>query len=318
MDSLLQVHNHFVIQLKDHPYEFPVLYPFCTFDYRTFCDRLLAQADVEILRASVLGHEGRRVYTTKGVFESEILIDATGWRAELATNANQRTKPHYGKSFGLETVIPVEKQGLHFYYDKPSMGAYNVGWVFPTGASSRAGFGSYRGVTRLNAALDDFVRDYFECSSDHIHGGYWPYLTQPAVSENVFRVGDSAGQCIPLTGEGIRPAMYFGAMAGNLARRVLDGELRLSDALLTYQRANKPRRRYYLLLATQKIAPGLPMKALHQFAKIILRSESVNAVMRAYWEWMDPNKMADMWRGRLAGPGASSLTQPGVQSVLDD
>lgn len=297
MDSLLQIHDCIVIHLEKQAYEFPLLYPFCTFDYRAFCNRLLAQSDVELLHASVLGHRGHIVYTTRGAFDAEILIDATGWRAALATNACQRTDPHNGKSFGLETVIPVEKDGLHFYYDKRRLGAYNVGWLFPTGALSRAGFGSYRGQTRLNTALQDFTINNFGHSPHDIHGGYWTCQRQPATSGHVFRIGDAAGQCLPFTGEGIRPALYFGAVVGRLARRVLAGEMREPDALRTYRRIDKQRVAipHRLLLAVQKIVPGLPMRWLGELADFIHRPERLDPLLRQYWEILSPNALATFW-----------------------
>ena len=39
----------------------------------------------------------------------------------------------------------------------------------------------------------------------------------------MFFVGDSAGHCLPLSGEGIRTAFYFGIAAGRELRAVLDG-----------------------------------------------------------------------------------------------
>lgn len=315
MDSLLQVHDHFVINLEDRPYEFPLPYPFCTFDYRIFCDRLFRQADVELLYASVLGHQDHTVHTTKGVFDAEILMDATGWRAELATNARRRAEPHTGKSFGLETVIPLAKQGLHFHYDKKKLGGYNVGWLFPTGESSRIGFGSYRGETRLNAALKDYAVNYFGNSPDGIHGGYWPYRRQPAVTGHVFRIGDSAGQCLPLSGEGIRPALFFSALAGCLARRVLNGELRLSNALDIYQERNNRRHfaaPHYLMLAAQKIVPALPMGWMKWLASLIQHPENINLLMQLYWKVINPDALAQLWRG------AGSSAPVHLQTALDD
>ncbi|MBU4226407.1 MAG: NAD(P)/FAD-dependent oxidoreductase [Chloroflexi bacterium] len=316
MDSLLQIHDRFVIHLEDRPYEFPLPYPFCTFDYRTFCDRLFRQTDAELLNASVLGHQSHLVYTTKGVFDAEILIDATGWRAALAANGRQQAEPHTGKSFGLETVIPVEKQGLHFYYDKRKLGAYNVGWLFPTDGFSRAGFGSYRGATRLNAALNGFVRNYFGCSSNGIHGGYWPYHRQPAATGHVFRIGDAAGQCIPLSGEGIRPALYFGAMAGSLARRALNGEMRVSDALHIYREASRKRLAipHYLLLAAQKIIPGLPMRWLDGLTNLVHSPDVLDPLLRCYWNVIDPDALALLWPGDSTSMKFSSRLH--VQSDL--
>lgn len=314
MDSLLQVHDRIVIQLRERTFEFTLPYSFCTFDYRTFCYRLLAQQDAELLHASVLGHRGHIVYTTKGAFDAEILIDATGWRAELATNARQRAEPHIGKSFGLETTIPVEKQGLHFYYDPTKLGAYNIGWLFPTGTYSRAGFGSYRGVTHLNTALNTFVRDTFDCSASGKHGGYWPYRRQPATTRHIFRVGDAAGQCIPLTGEGIRPALYFGGIAGRLARRVLDGEMREPDGLREYrsfvERHVEP---YRYLLPVQKIVPGLPVRWIERIASLIHRPDVLDPLLSWYWNVIDPTAFA----GPAATASQSSTSIPVFASHIE-
>ncbi|MFQ5343649.1 MAG: 2-hydroxyacyl-CoA dehydratase [Anaerolineae bacterium] len=75
-------------------------------------------------------------------------------------------------------------------------------------------------------------------------GTYWPYGARPASTDGVFRVGDAAGHCPPFTGEGIRPALYFGRACGQIVRRVLDGEhspsagsgQRLAEGLEVYQR----------------------------------------------------------------------------------
>ena len=40
----------------------------------------------------------------------------------------------------------------------------------------------------------------------------------------MFFVGDSAGHCLPLSGEGIRTAFYFGIACGRELRAVLAGE----------------------------------------------------------------------------------------------
>jgi flavin-dependent dehydrogenase len=76
MDSLLQVHDRILVHLGQRTFDYPMPYSFCTFDYRVFCNCLLAQSDVEILRGSVLGHDGHKVSTARGVIEAGILIEA--------------------------------------------------------------------------------------------------------------------------------------------------------------------------------------------------------------------------------------------------
>jgi hypothetical protein len=64
MDSLLQVHDRFLLHIGNRAFEYPVPFSFCTFDYRILCERLLAQGSAEVLRASVLNHHGHTVSTT--------------------------------------------------------------------------------------------------------------------------------------------------------------------------------------------------------------------------------------------------------------
>ena len=50
----------------------------------------------------------------------------------------------------------------------------------------------------------------------------------------MFFVGDSAGHCFPLSGEGIRTAFYFGIACGRELRAVLAGERTRAAALTAY------------------------------------------------------------------------------------
>ena len=55
-------------------------------------------------------------------------------------------------------------------------------------------------------------------------GNWFPHELRPAAEDGVFFVGDSAGHCLPLSGEGIRTAFYFGIACGRELRAVLAGE----------------------------------------------------------------------------------------------
>jgi flavin-dependent dehydrogenase len=169
MDSLLQVHDTFVLHLPRLTYRVPLPDPFCTFDYRLFCERLLARCDAEILPAAVRGRRGQVVYTTTGTFDAPLLIDASGWRAALATSGRQQWRPHQGKSFGIETHIPCSEEGLHFWYQPGRLGKKTVTWLFPTGAQSRAGIGSYSGETRLKSRLEWWLASDWMQSKDGFH-----------------------------------------------------------------------------------------------------------------------------------------------------
>ena len=310
MDSLLQVHDRILLHLGQHTFEYPMLYSFCTFDYRIFCNRILEQSGVEVLRASVLGHRGYEVITTCGVVNAGILIDATGWRAALAADSRQQTKPHGGKSFGLETTIPVSGNGLHFYYEPRHLHPFTIGWLFPIGKYSRAGIGSYLGRTQLAETLSSFTRNEFGLLPNGKHGGYFPHRRRPAFTSDVFRIGDAAGQCIPLTGEGIRPALYFGTMAGCLAQRVLNNEISLPDALREYGKfVEKHAQLYRYLLVVQKVLPRLSMVWIERVARRVQRPDVLDPLLRWYWKMVDPGTLARLWPGRLDNMEMSPLAK---------
>ena len=293
LDSLIQVHNSVVLHLGKAAIEYPTPYPFCTFDYRKFCQLLLAQADAEVVHASALHHEGNVVTTTQGEFEARVMIDATGWRAALATNSQRQAESRAGRSFGVETNLPIRGRGLHFYYDPPLIGSHVVGWAFPAGATARIGVGSYRGRSQLNRPLSRLVQAHFGDVPDGRHGGYFTSQRLPAVTGDVFRVGDAAGHCLPLTGEGIRPALCFGARLGRLVQGVLSEDWSEAEARLRYQSLiNRHVVPHRLLLAAQKVLPALPLRGIKGVGDVIRRPANLDWLMKAYWNAFDPKEFS--------------------------
>lgn len=288
MDSLLQVHRRFVLHLGRRTYAVPLPDPFCTFDYHLFCRRLFAQTNAALLPAAVLGYDGRTVYTTRGTFSGQVLVDASGWRAALSGNGRQ-APTHAGMSFGLETTVPLREEGLHFWYDPAKLLPKGVTWLFPTGAVSRAGIASYVGQTRLKPGLERWLGQSLGQDTDGFHGGYFPYRRRAATSRHVFRVGDAAGQCLPLTGEGIRPALYFGATAGRLARMVVTGLLSEEDALRLYRRQVSAYRPLCdFLLVAQKLLTNIPTNSVVALAALIQRAGLFSPFMHHYRRVMEP------------------------------
>jgi len=287
------VHDRFVLHLPNRTYEVPLPDPFCTFDYQIFCNRLFAYSDADLLHASVLGRRGHVVYTTRGAFDAGLLIDATGWRAALATNTHRQRPPGSGNSFGIETVVPVPEDGLHFWYDPGRLEPKIVTWLFPVGSESRAGIASYQGKTRLKEGFEDWLRTELGQGPNEIHGGFFPYRRRPATTDFIFRVGDSAGQCFPLTGEGIRPALYFGATVGRLANAVVEGLATESQALASYRRYVRRHAQLhrYLLLA-QKILTGIPVNWVEGMATQVERRNLFPMFMGLYRRLMDPAQAA--------------------------
>jgi len=238
----------------------------------------------------------------------------------LAASSRQKVRPHLGLSFGLETVVPVPVSGLHIYYDPDRLLPFGIGWLFPTGGSARAGVGSYLGYTRLSETLAEFLGTEFNGSPDGLHGGYFPYRRQSPTSGPVFRVGDAAGQCLPLTGEGIRPALYFGTALGRFVRGVLAGEMTEPGALKSYRQfVEHHARAARILLAAQYVLPRMPIAGIETIARGLKRPGWMEALLRAYWRAFSPAILAQLWssevlrRPQRSGFRMGSLASHGIE-----
>jgi flavin-dependent dehydrogenase len=257
--SVLQVHDRLVIRTPTRTVRYDLsTVPFCTFDYRAFCEGLLAQCRVRFLRTSVSGIQDGAVVTGDGRFTAPVIVDCSGWRRALTGGADaEPARRHH--SFGLETRTSLQDEGLTFLLDRRLI-PQGLGWIFPVGTGSLVGLGSYAGRSKLKPALERLLRDH-GISAGSYHGTYFPNrLLRPTVG-GVFAVGDAAGQCLPLTAEGIRPALYFGGECGRIVQRVLDGALSREAGLESYRRlVARYRRPYRVLQLAQWMAAHTPTR----------------------------------------------------------
>ena len=148
--SVLQVHDRLEIRTPTRTVRYDLsAVPFCTFDYRAFCEGLLAQCRARFLRTSVTGIEDGTVVTTAGRFTAPVIVDCSGWRRALVGGADAEPARH---SFGLETHTTLQDEGLTFLLDRRLI-PQGLGWIFPVGHGSLVGLGSYAGRSKLKPAL---------------------------------------------------------------------------------------------------------------------------------------------------------------------
>jgi len=259
--SIHAVHETIVYDLEDHP--------FCTVDYRRFCDELARRMDATFQVAVVHGLADGAVDTDCGRFRARCLVDASGWRAVLA----RALRPDFVRSdrlsFGLDTVAAGAGDGLCFWFD-PALAPDGVTWMFPVGGRSRIGMASYRGVSRLGSGLARFVGSLDYTAERAVHGGFFPWqLREPTVGP-LFVVGNAAGHCLPVTGEGIRPALKLGSACGRLVQCALDGEMTLGEARARYRHLVLARRPVYQALeALQRGVLGVPAPWTEALARTV-------------------------------------------------
>jgi len=293
-DLVLQTFDPIFVNVagQDIPLKFG--YDFCTFNYPDLCRALLKYVDAEIVKAKVKAAKGNFVVTNKGDFEGRILVDATGWRGILARSAlNNLNKEmiHINKkrlNFGFETVHPASNyefnEKLKFYWNPNSL-RKGITWIFPAGEEVRFGIGSYVGDTKLKLKLETFMNDFQLQTNNAFHGGYFTHKLREPTAGSIFLAGDSAGHCLPLTGEGIRPALYFGQKCGQVIRQIMKKEMTLENGLEQYRDfVLKHRQGYRGLYRLQKLFSNVPDFLTAKVLKYLSQPRIFPRLAKSYWD----------------------------------
>jgi flavin-dependent dehydrogenase len=232
------------------------------FDYRALCEGLWAQCgEARFERTKVDGRTGMTVHTDRGDLTAPLVVDAMGWRRVL-------DDPHYQPpeaplSRGLEVHPDADGSGdaLDIWVDR-SLVRRGYGWRVPAGAEARIGVGSYDPRRRVRQAADALARR-LDTPAVRYQGNWFPHRLRAATDGYVLYVGDSAGHCFPLSGEGIRTAFYFGIAAGRELRAVLAGERSREQALARYAAFHDAHNRVFRrALLLQRLVPALPPRLL--------------------------------------------------------
>ena len=260
------------------------------FDYRELCERLWAQCgDARFEIATVSGRQGGVVATDRAARRAPLVVDAMGWRRVL-------DDPHYQPpdaplSRGLEVHPEADGEGdaLDVWIER-SMVRRGYGWRVPAGGEARIGVGSYEPRHHVRAPTDALAAR-LDAPSVRYQGNWFPHRLRTATDGDVLYVGDSAGHCFPLSGEGIRTAFYFGIAAGRELRAVLNDGKPRERALADYAAfhdAHAPAFRRALFL--QRLVPALPPRVL-------------TLALRA----LSPQPLVDRAFGWYLRPGAPAL-----------
>ena len=200
--------------------------PWTIFDHRAVCEAFRSQApDVPFIQARISKFDGHTLTTDKGPFTARYFLDATGWRAALAAAVEPGFVDRGRLTVGMEVTVPHRTDAMHFYVNREIV-RWGYGWIFPCGDESRVGLGAFDNQKGLPDLLRAFLRRLDmpdDLRTMERTGGFLPWQQRPAVLGNLWLLGDAAGHCLPLTGEGIRFAFQDGDVAGRLINDALAG-----------------------------------------------------------------------------------------------
>jgi flavin-dependent dehydrogenase len=261
MDSLFQTHDRFILHTPRRELQVRSPYLWCTFDYQQLCRTLFARSGAEFVQARAQGYDGDTVQTSKGSFAGRYVVDASGSRAVLASSIIPGYANDHQMNLGIEMICalppdhPLQRDGLHFWYGRGLLRG-GWAWAFPRGDHVNVGLGAFGGVGHLRAPLLRLV-ERLQLEPTTIHGAHLPFRLRAPYVDKLFVVGDAAGQCLGLSGEGIRSSMYFGEFCGRVLRRVLAGRSSLREGLEAYEG---------IVLARQRFSEPLPALRLFSCA----------------------------------------------------
>jgi flavin-dependent dehydrogenase len=289
-------------------------FEFSTFDYPTFCELLWSDCEATFETAKVEGRvesppangDGKpapiAVETDRGVISAPIVVDAMGWKRILAGGAHYQP-PDGPLSRGLEVHPAGADEDFRILINRRYVPA-GYGWSFPAGDEVRIGIGSFDPRFPVRPTTD-LLADDLGADRDGYQGNWIPHRLRPATGGGVFFAGDSAGHCLPLTAEGIRPALYFAAALGLELRAVFEGHQTREDALGNYAAFSASHRpQYERMLKLQKFLPKVPPRLVKP---VLLAAGTGPAGRSAFTRYLDlcPPEFA-----RAAGRQAATATIP--------
>jgi flavin-dependent dehydrogenase len=260
-----------------------------SFDYRELCRELWDQTDARFAIAKVERRSGEAVVTDRGEITAPLIVDALGWRRVLGPGDNVQP-PDAPISRGLE-VHPMmgtpPAPDLDCWIDR-SVVRYGYAWSVPAGGEQRVGVGSYEPRHHVKEPTKEMARR-LDVDAVRYQGNWFPHALRPAAEDGVFFAGDSAGHCLPLSGEGIRTAFYFGIACGRELRAVLAGERSREQALAAYGAFSAQHAGAYRTMGRlQRWVPALPPRALTALIAIAGRRRLCSWAFTRYLEAAHP------------------------------
>ena len=309
MTSVRQTFDDLVFHTPHVDTRMHLPWSFSTFDYPELCGLLWAQSDAEFETATVEGRAavpasavngGPRpiaVATDRGVVSAPLVVDALGWRRVLGDGYQPPDAP---LSRGLEVHPGGSGDDLELWIERGVVPA-GYGWSFPAGDELRVGVGSFdpqHHVKDPTVALAERL----DLPAERYQGNWIPHRLRDGVDRDVFFCGDSAGHCLPVTAEGIRPAFYFGIACGREIRSVIERRSSRDAALTRYGAFNDShRRKYEWMLKVQRLVPKVPPRILGP----ALRGMSTDAFVR----WAFDHYL------NICAPGIAAVGEPSAEPV---
>jgi len=280
------------------------------FDYRRLCELLFAHCDARFETAKI---EGRvpgtdAVRTDRGTLHAPLIVDACGWRRVLSDPHFQPPDAPLSRGLEVHPEAGAPDDALDVWVDR-TLARRGYGWRVPAGEEQRVGVGSYEPRDHVKEPTNDLA-GRLEVDRVRYQGNWFPHRLRPAAVDGVFFAGDAAGHCFPLSGEGIRTALYFGLACGRELRAVVEARQTREQALERYgafSAAHAGAFRRALLL--QRLIPALPPRVLTLLLRAIAPQPLVD---RAFGWYLDQAPAGFAAAGHGPAPAPAAVSEPAL------
>jgi digeranylgeranylglycerophospholipid reductase len=236
----------------------------CVLDVRATYQHLAfmaAEVGAKIMvRSNVINviKEGNRVAGVKAstprgdlTVRSTLVIDASGFSASVARRAGAAGEwRRYGVGAEYECYCDGIDSATWVLMVGQQYSEAGYAWIFPL-SKNRVRIGVGIGRPESNAEPLEKLHDIMEkrlrpldaigkIQPIELHYGFIPNegVRQDSIADGLVMVGDSAGQSNPLVLEGIRYAIEFGRLAGDVGAKSL-GQNSTRESLMDYEKAWK-------------------------------------------------------------------------------
>ncbi|MFN8513322.1 MAG: hypothetical protein U0232_01780 [Thermomicrobiales bacterium] len=284
--AILEEHAALVAHTGGRELRYPLRTPYVTFDYRALCRAMLARTDAEVWTVRATSAGPGWVATTQGTARARFVIDASGWRS-AQWHGPQATQPPRLMGYGIETELPVraaDDPGLHVFFERRIV-RNGYAWVFPCGQTTRIGVGTFDRGVALPPILNAFLAR-FGLRRGATRGGVLAIQRRAPLVDGVFVVGDAAGQCLPLTAEGIRTAIFHGGIAGRSIAAALANTIAPDEARARYRAAVRRTAHFHAwMVRFQHLAAHTPDALRAILGRLNAHPAIFHPAMRRYLQW---------------------------------
>ncbi|MEE8178779.1 MAG: NAD(P)/FAD-dependent oxidoreductase [Nitrosopumilaceae archaeon] len=182
------------------------------------------------------------------IFNSKIVIDASGFQSVIAKLLGLASQwKRFGAGAECEAYAENVKQDTWWLLVGKEYSPAGYAWIFPVGKNIvRIGVGvgkpesTVDPTERLKELIEKKIgpiKELGKITPIEFHYGLIPNerLSRKTVYDNLILVGDSAGQANPLILEGIRYAIKFGRVAGQVSANAIKSGNTSEEKLLPYE-----------------------------------------------------------------------------------